>query len=290
MTKEIILGADSGINIGNIQAFTHAARLHIVVKRQKVRVTITVERAVELSPSLRRLIFSCSDFDSFSAQFGESTDTYVKLAFPHEDGEEIRTYTVVELDQDARELAIDFVIHGDQGIAGPWARDAQTGQSIDLMGPGGAYRPDHEADHHLFVGDESAIPAIAASLRVLSPEDKATAFIEVDDADHEIDLPTAAQLDLHWLHRAPAAAGTTALLFDAVQAWPWPDGRVQAFVHGESALLKTVRPFLLDGKVERRDISVSAYWRRGVDEGGFRDWKASQTDAVMRPGDSAANN
>ncbi len=274
-----------GIDVGNIQAFAHAARLHIVAKRQKVRVTITVERVTDLSPSLRRLIFSCSDFDAFSAQFGDSTDAYVKLVFPSADGDQIRTYTVAKLDRDAREIVIDFVIHGDQGIAGPWARDVQVGQSIDLMGPGGAYRPDVAADHHLFVGDEAAIPAIAASLRVLSPAVKATAFIEVDDAAHEIDLPTDAQLDLRWLHRAPAEAGTTSLLFDAVQAWPWPSGRVQAFVHGESALLKSVRPYLLAGKVERRDISVSAYWRRGVDEQGFCDWKASQTDAVMRPGD-----
>ena len=71
---------------------------------------------------------------------------------------------------------------------------------------------------------------------------------------------------------------------DAVRAWPWPEGRVQAFVHGESALLKTVRPYLLDGRVDRADISVSAYWRSGETEEGFRAWKREQQDAVMRPG------
>ena len=54
-----------------------------------------------------------------------------------------------------------------------------------------------------------------------------------------------------------------------MRGWPWPAGRVQAFVHGESALLKSVRPYLLDGRVERADISVSAYWRSGETEKGF---------------------
>ena len=58
-----------------------------------------------------------------------------------------------------------------------------------------------------------------------------------------------------------------------------------AAVHGESALLKSVRPYLLGERgVARADVSVSAYWRRGTTEEGFRVWKSQQTDAVMRPG------
>lgn len=258
-------------------------------KRQKVRVAITVLRTEELSPSLRRIVFASDDFASYIPNHGDDTDTYVKLAFQTPDGEVRRTYTVATVDPEAEELTIDFVIHGDQGIAGPWARDAKAGDRIELLGPGSGYRPDPDADHHLFVGDEAALPAIAAAFAVLEPNARGTAFIEVDDENHRIDLPTAANVEVNWLHRAPAAAGTTSLLFDAVQAWPWPDGRVQAFVHGESGLLKTVRPFLLDGRVERRDISVSAYWRRGVDEQGFREWKASQAEVVMRPGENEAS-
>ena len=89
-------------------------------------------------------------------------------------------------------------------------------------------------------------------------------------------------MTVHWLHRDGAAPGTTTLLDDAVRAWAWPQGRVQAFVHGESALLKTLRPYLME-RVARADISVSAYWRRGVTEEGFRTWKQQQDDAVIRP-------
>jgi NADPH-dependent ferric siderophore reductase len=75
------------------------------------------------------------------------------------------------------------------------------------------------------------------------------------------------------------------LLDDAVRSWEWREGRVHAFVHGESALLKSVRPYLLNDRgVARGDVSVSGYWRKGTTEEGFRVWKSQQTDAVMRPG------
>lgn len=56
------------------------------------------------------------------------------------------------------------MVHGDDGVAGPWAANATPGDALVFAGPSGAYRPDPGADWHLMVGDESALPAIAASL------------------------------------------------------------------------------------------------------------------------------
>ncbi|GAA3531784.1 siderophore-interacting protein [Aeromicrobium flavum] len=250
---------------------------------QKTEVQLTVLRTEDLAPRLRRVVLGGPAFDEYLAHHLDSTDTYVKLVFDTADGEVKRTYTVRWVDAEARELAIDFVTHGTEGLAGPWAASAKPGDTLRFVGPGGAYRPDPTADHQLFVGDESALPAIAASVAVLESGAKATAFLEVDGPGHEIDLPTAGDLTVHWLHRDGVAPGSTALLDQAVRSWTWPAGRVQAFVHGESALLKTVRPYLMDGRVARGDISVSAYWRCGVTEEGFRDWKRQQQDAVIRP-------
>ena len=203
---------------------------------------------------------------------------------PQEAWPTLRTYTISDVDEQQRLVTIDFVVHGDEGVAGPWAATAKAGDTIHLRGPNGGYAPDPAADWHLFVGDEAGLPAIAASIRALDDDATAVAFIEVDGPADEVDLAGPAGLELHWLHRGDAAAGTTTLLDDAVRAMPWREGRVQAFVHGESALLKSVRPYVLrDRGVDRRDVSVSAYWRRGTTEEGFRAWKSQQTDAVIRP-------
>ncbi|MFT4189073.1 MAG: siderophore-interacting protein [Aeromicrobium sp.] len=249
----------------------------------------TVVRAVDLTRSMRRLVLTSDDFDAFVERWNGDTDAYVKLAFVTGGSDEpvLRTYTVRRFDRESRQIWIDFVVHGDEGLAGPWARAAEPGATIDLRGPGSGYRPDPEADHHLFVGDEAGWPAVAASLEALHAGARATAFVEVDGSGDEQDVETAADVDLRWLRRAPAAAGTTSLLDEAVRAWAWPEGRVRVFVHGESALLKTVRPYVKERGVERADLSVSAYWRRGVTEEGFRAWKAEQRAAgdpvVVRP-------
>jgi NADPH-dependent ferric siderophore reductase len=272
-------------------------------------VRLTVVRAEQLSPSMRRVVLGGDEFDTFADRVRSLphryTDLYVKLVFladgfdypepldldivkqsmPQEAWPVLRTYTVSDVDEHQRLVAIDFVVHGDEGVAGPWAAAAQPGDTIHLRGPNGGYAPDPTADWHLFVGDEAGLPAIAASIAALDDEASAVAFIEIDGSADEVDLRGPRGLELHWLHRGEAERGTTTLLDDAVRAMPWRDGRVQAFVHGESALLKSVRPYLLGERgVARADVSVSAYWRRGTTEEGFRAWKSQQTDAVMRPG------
>lgn len=256
----------------------------------------------DVGPHLRRLVLGDGEvargFDQLAEGWAGWTDSYVKLVFltdgvdypdpldldevrdvlPSDLWPVLRTYTVRRLDLDARELWVDVVTHGDEGVAGPWAARVEPGATIHLRGPGGAYRPDPAADHHLLVGDESALPAIAASLEALPAGARATVFCEVDGEGDHLDLDSPADVDLRWLHRAGAPAGTTSLLDDAVRAWTWPAGRVQAFVHGESRLLSTVRPFVKE-RVARGDLSASAYWRYGTTEEGFRTWKAEQRAA-----------
>ena len=268
---------------------------------------LTVLDVREVTPHLKRLVLGDGDvargFDELAGRWTGRADSYVKLVFlaegvdypdpldldevratlPAEVWPVLRTYTVRRLDLEARELWIDVVVHGDEGVAGPWAAQVRPGATIHVRGPSGAYSPREDVDHHLLVGDESALPALAVALEHLPEGARATMFCEVDDARDEIDLPTAGEVTVHWLHRGDAPAGSTSLLDDAVRAWDWPEGRVQAFVHGESGLLKTVRPYVRE-RVERADLSVSAYWRRGETEEGFRRWKSSQDEAIIRPG------
>ncbi|WP_309222349.1 siderophore-interacting protein [Aeromicrobium sp. S22] len=274
-------------------------------------VPLTVVRTEKVAPSMVRVVLGGQGFAEFLARHDAMpepyTDEYVKLVFltpghdypqpldldlvkatmPQEAWPVLRTYTVRWLDREQQQLAIDFVVHGDQGVAGPWAARARPGDVIHVRGPNGGYTPDVTADWLLLVGDEAALPAISASLMSLPPGVRGIALIEVQTEADEIPLRTDADVDVRWLHRGAAAPGTTTLLDDAVRGLEWPAGRVQAFVHGESALLKSVRPHVLRERgVDRADVSVSAYWRRGSTEEGFRVWKSQQTEAVMRPGAS----
>jgi NADPH-dependent ferric siderophore reductase len=249
-----------------------------------------VRRSERLTPHMIRVVLGGAELAGFGA--GEFTDHYVKLLFPQEgvaypepfDMEvirrdmpreqwpRIRTYTVRDWDPDALELTIDFVYHGDEGLAGPWAVAAQPGDEVLFLGPGGAYAPSAEADWHLLAGDEAALPAIAASLERLPAGAPARVFIEVTGPEEEQKLTTPGDAEIVWLHRGDAPAGS--LLVDTVRAMDFPAGRVHAFVHGEANAVKALRRFLrIERGVPREQLSISGYWRLGKDEDG---WQSSK--------------
>ena len=211
----------------------------------------------------------------------------IREEFPRERGPSTRTYTVRDLDPAAGEMTIDFVVHGDEGLAGPWAARARPGERMLFLGPGGSYAPDPAADWHLFVGDESALPAIAASVERSPVDATARVLIEVEGPDEEqkIDAPPGA--DIVWLHRGDRPVGEA--LVAAVRELDFPAGDVHAFVHGEAGFVKELRRHLRhDRQIPRERLSVSGYWRLGQSDEAWRAVKREWNEQVEREQESAA--
>lgn len=269
-------------------------------KPPRPQAVLTVEQTQWLSPHLVRVVAGGPGFADL--QESDATDKYAKLLFakpelglmppydlaalkqalPADDRPAKRTYTIRWLDPAARRLAIDFVVHGEEGIAGPWAARAVPGDTLVLMGPSGKWSPNQEADWHLFAGDDSALPAIAAGMEALHPAAVGHAYLEVDSAAEIIPLPAPAGLELHWLQRNGQAAGTTTLLADAVAAGPWPDGHVDAFIHGERGAMKALRDILFKQKgLARSQVSLSGYWAYGREEDTFQAEKREPIGMIL---------
>lgn len=173
-----------------------------------------------------------------------------------------------------RELTIDFVVHGDVGLAGRWASRAEPGDRLQLRGPAGAWSPDPAADSYLLVGDESALPAIAAAAENVPVGRRVVVVVEVASAEAELSLDSPGELAVTWVHRS-SGAGTAGLL-EAVRALDRAPGRISAFVHGEAVATRAIRTYLLaDGVVARADLSVSPYWRRPMTDEQWRSVKAA---------------
>lgn len=257
-----------------------------MAKRQN---TMTVLRTEELTTHMRRIWLGDPGFDDFQAT--DDTDMYVKLQFaqPGRDEPVLRTYTVRSHDPVAREIAVDFVVHGDEGIAGPWAARVQPGETISFFGPGSGYRPDPAAPWHLLVCDEAGLPAVAAALATLPSDAVAKVFIEVAGPEDEIELSAPDGAEITWIHRgygsddAPdEVAGDNAPIVAAVKAAEWLDGEPHVFIHGEAqAVMKNLRPYVRKERgVSKGRASISGYWRRGRTEDGFRQWKADQKSVI----------
>ncbi len=183
-----------------------------------------------------------------------------------------RTYTLRRADVQRQQLAIDFVVHGDEGIAAPWAAHAEPGDILTLSGAGGAYRPDPGSDWHLFAGDESALPAICSALEVLPADARGIAYLETSDAGEFLDATPPEGMEVIWLHR-PQSASQPGLLADALLAGPWLSGRADVFAHGERESMKAVRAALKARLGDGDQLSLSGYWASGRTEDVFQSEK-----------------
>lgn len=230
-----------------------------------------VESTQRLTPHMVRVVLGGDDLASFTPL--EFTDQYVKLKLAGR----TRTYTVREWDAAAGRMTIDFVVHGDTGVAGPWALAAGPGDPIELAGPGGAYAPDPAADWHLLAGDEAVLPAIAAALQRIPEDVPVLVVVEVAGAGEEVPLSSPGDLRLRWLHRDAGHPG----LVEAVAALEFPAGAVCGFVHGEAGVVRELRRHLLaDRGVPRDALSISGYWKRRLDDEAWRALKPKWNAAV----------
>ncbi|MGW7289226.1 siderophore-interacting protein [Streptomyces sp. NPDC054847] len=258
-----------------------------------------VVRTEQITPHMVRVVLGGEGLAAF--ELGGWTDHYVKLIFPADgvtypepfDLDRIRaefprdqwpanrTYTVRAWDAAHRELTIDFVVHGDEGLAGPWAARARAGDTMRLLGPGGGYAPAPDADWHLLAGDESALPAIAASLEQMPAGAVVHAFVEVDGPADEQKTATPDGVGITWLHRGDRPVGEA--LVEAVTALDFPEGKVCAFVHGEAACVKELRRLLrVERGVPKEQLSISGYWRLGQTDEAWRAVKREWNEQVER--------
>ena len=233
-----------------------------------------------------------------------ATDAYVKLMLPQpgsgvvppfdlpalratlpaEALPAVRTYTLRHADPAAGTCAIDFVVHGDEGLAGPWAASARPGDLLAASGPGGLFRPSADpALARLLVGDDSAVPAIAAALAAMPADARGLALLEVDGPGDELPLARPTGVEVRWIHRSGAPGAVPgALLVDAVRALARPDGEVEVFAHGERGAMKELRVILQDGwGIDRRALSLSAYWALGRAEDRFQAEKREPVGAIF---------
>jgi NADPH-dependent ferric siderophore reductase len=256
-----------------------------------------VRRSERITPHMIRLVLSCDDFvDNGTSDhyvkllFPKAGVTYpepldmgeVRAQFPADQWPTMRTYTVRSWDEAARELTIDFVYHGDEGVAGPWAAAARPGDKLWFSGPGGAYAPSAEAGWHLLVGDESALPAIGAAIEQLPAGARAKVFIEVENETEEQKLSGAGEVDLTWFHRSDTRGED---LCRAVEELEFPSSDVHVFVHGEAGFVTRLRRHLHAERGLPRDrVSISGYWRLGKNEDG---WQAEKAETARKEREAA---
>ena len=242
------------------QVFTFPAHPH------RAAWPLVVVASRQLTPRTRRVSLIGESLEGFAHRPGQS----LVLGLPQPcGGVARRSYAIRHFDREELRIDLDVVTHGASptGGASPgvrWAQSARIGDPVLAEGPRGRVVINPYADWHLFAGDETALPAIAAMLEVLPAEARAYALIEVAGPMEEQRLETDAELEALWIHRQAAPGVPSAALIEQAASFQAPRGVGQICLLGETATVRAQREALLARGFPRRWIAAESYWRPGL--------------------------
>lgn len=244
--------------------------ISFTIERQRLDLRfrqVTLAERTWLASDYVRVRLVGADLEGFSSP---GSDDHMRLFFPErmpDSVEELRAspsreYTPVAWGDDW--LDVEFAVHGDSGIAAPWAAKAPIGSAIGVGGPRGSAILTGRPDSWLLIGDETAIPAIrrfAASIG----DAPARIAIEVRDAAQEIEID--APVAVEWLHRGDDPEGSAIIRFlDGLTAQERPQGHPFVFIAAEQSVVKPGRALLSRWDVDASTAVVKGYWKRGEAE------------------------
>lgn len=248
---------------------------------------LRVERIVPITPGIRRATLvgdelgalvrdgiECPPFTTAAA------DDHIKIFPPPAEGDVVlptqdeghlhwpsdppaigRDYTVRRFDPAAGELDIDLVL-GHDGPGARWAAEAEAGDVIHIAGPRASAEHTLDAGTLLFVGDDTALPAIARFLDELPDAERAVVVVAVDEENEGYPLPAGTVCRLV-RGRDDEARQVRALVRSVLE------GTTDVFVWAglEFQEARRLRAVLRETGLPRSQTHVTHYWRRsqGID-------------------------
>ncbi|HPQ96811.1 MAG: siderophore-interacting protein [Thiothrix sp.] len=235
---------------------------------RRIPKTLTVVSSERLTPNMQRVTLTGADLESLPE--GSEGD-YIKLLFAREGQDKplMRTYTIARHRAERHEIAVDFMLHGHEGmdgIAAPWSLKARSGDVISIFGPGPGKVINPDADWFLLGADMTALPALSANLKTLPADARGRAFIEIcADGDRQV-LEKPAQIAVHWVIN-PEPGSAMSPLFAAIEQADWHDGQPAAWVACEFKTMKKIRQYLKqDRQLAASHLYTSSYWKKGISE------------------------
>lgn len=169
-----------------------------------------------------------------------SVDENGKTIWPKgEDALHLPVYTFRQVDAD--QMSFDIYLHGN-GQTCLWA-EAAVGKPMGILGPGGGWAPD--ADQVLFIGDHTALPAIARMLEMRSNRTDRVIL-----AAQSGDYPDLDDKDVSYVD-------------DVLEALKGESDLPYVWFAGEKAQARAAKEWLKARGHSAKQMQVTAYWDKG---------------------------
>ncbi len=208
-----------------------------------------------------RVTFTGSDLADFQSK---GFDDHLKFLFDDEQGQSTRRdYTPRSFDNAKQQVTIEFALH-ENGKATQWARQAQPGQSVTLVGPRGSLIIAKEYHWHLLIGDLTALPAIRRRLEELDGHKQVKVMLLQPDG---CSLEAINHTSTNTSTRTSAQISyftESEDLTEAVQTFELPKGEGFIWAAGERQMMATLKQILIKEKQHHKSASrIAAYWQQG---------------------------
>lgn len=234
----------------------------------KMRMT-QVKSIQDISPHMRRIVVTGKSLDDFPS---DRKSAHVKVIFPNPSKESgkpklglypgfkkwMRSYTIRGFDRETGELSLDFAINDHKGLASHWAENAKIGDYLGIAGPGDVKHTNMEAKHHLFFGDLTALPVVAATLEMLPADANGKAYIQVPTELDIQELQKPEGVVVQWLITENKM---TERFLTALSAEPKSLVDSSILIAAEASVVKQLKSYLNEHcEYDKKHLYASAYW------------------------------
>ena len=163
-----------------------------------------------------------------------------------------------------RQNAIDvwFVLHDHPGPLAVWAEEVVEGCEVAIWGPRTTFTPPNNTKEYLFIADETAQPAVLASIENLGNNEKYKCLFETQDETTRFkydDYPNA----IDWIYRKKQVAGNGTELIKKIEDLEIDTNSLYVFGAGEAKQISTIRKIFKEKYGLKSDqMSFTGYWRK----------------------------
>ena len=204
----------------------------------------------DLASHVRSVTVASSDLVGFEYAPGQD----LMIEFPAGAGSVRGRYTIRHADSAAGMAELEFELYDGIGPATLWAAHAEPGDRLEAIGPRGAIGLRTVATSHVFVADDSAMPAAFAMLEALPPHASAAAVLVTPHGPLSRPGPNGvADMRQLWV--------TDAQLPEVIAGLDL-EPPVASYVNGERHLVLRAVELLRSAALDQATIASKAYWRR----------------------------
>ncbi|EZP81247.1 siderophore-interacting protein [Novosphingobium resinovorum] len=173
-----------------------------------------------------------------------------------------RIYTVRRYDPETALFDFDIVQHPHDSPMMEWGASLKIGDSFTIVGPRQhLIIPQANGRRVALFLDASGIPALFALMQQWPEGLAGEGWILTDDSAAFAELPAIPGLVLHRIGNRAGRSGTA--LLERAEALHDPAAHI-LWGAGERSEMRAIRQYFLSAGLEKRDVAVSGYWKRGV--------------------------